>query len=199
MGNNVLALFDFDGTVTKKDSFLVFIRFYVTKWKLFQGVFILSPIFIAYKLKLISNEKAKKGFVKYFFGGEDELEFDRKCNIFGNTVLPKILRKSALTNLIQHKKQGHKVIIVSASLENYLIDWCKNNDFELIATKLETSNGLITGNFSSKNCYGKEKVERIHSHINLADYLEIYAYGDTKGDLPMLELATKPFYKFFKD
>jgi phosphatidylglycerophosphatase C len=29
------------------------------------------------------------------------------------------------------------------------------------------------------------------------EYDEIYVYGDTKGDLPMLGLATKPFYKPF--
>ena len=206
MNNKNLALFDFDGTISNKDSFFIFIRFYVSKWRFLKGSLLLLPILIAYKLKILDNEKAKKYVIKHFFEGETEENFNKKCTIFGNEKLPLIIRKTAKKALQQHRKQGDRIIIVSASLENYLVQWCKNNDFELIATKLATENGIITGDFVGENCHGQEKVNRIKSYLNIADYQgdnegnnkEIYAYGDTSGDLPMLKLATKPFYKHFK-
>ena len=54
-----LALFDFDGTITKNDSLIKFIRFAVGDLKFVFGLFILSPVLLAYKIKLIPNFKAK--------------------------------------------------------------------------------------------------------------------------------------------
>lgn len=202
MNNKNLALFDFDGTISNKDSFFVFIRFYVSKWRFLIGSILLLPVLIAYKLKILGNETAKKHVVKHFFAGETIENFNKKCAIFGRENVPLIIRETAQTALQTHKKQGDRIIIVSASLENYLAEWCKNNDFELIATKLAIKNGKITGDFEGENCHGQEKANRIKSYLNIADYQgnnrEIYAYGDTSGDKEMLQLATKPFYQYFK-
>ena len=43
-----LALFDFDGTITNRDSFIDFIKFAKGNLKFFQGFMILSPILILY-------------------------------------------------------------------------------------------------------------------------------------------------------
>ena len=55
-----LALFDFDGTLYKKDSLIEFTKFYKGKFPFYLGIIILTPVLIAMKLKVISNEKAKK-------------------------------------------------------------------------------------------------------------------------------------------
>ena len=49
----------------------------------------------------------------------------------------------------------------------------------------------------NKNCYGIEKVNRINEVINLKEYLNIYAYGDSNGDKQMLKIATHAYYKYF--
>jgi len=41
-------------------------------------------------------------------------------------------------------------------------------------------------------------VRRILAAYDLSQYDEVYAYGDTKGDKPMLGLATIAFYKPFR-
>jgi len=59
--------------------------------------------------------------------------------------------------------------------------------------------GVVTGKLLSKNCYGIEKANRIQEVYNLSDYKHIYAYGDSRGDRELLELADESFYKPFRD
>ena len=56
----IIAFFDFDGTITTKDSLLEFIRFYHGDIKTILGILILSPILVLYKMKIIPNYKAKE-------------------------------------------------------------------------------------------------------------------------------------------
>lgn len=61
-----IVFFDFDGTITRKDTFLEFIKFYRGSYKFYKGFLINSPFLIAYKLNLIPNYKAKQRILKYF-------------------------------------------------------------------------------------------------------------------------------------
>ena len=70
--------------------------------------------------------------------------------------------------------------------------------FDLISTELEIIDGKLTGRFSTLNCIGKEKVRRLNEKYNLSEYDEIHVFGNSKGDLPMLELGTHKYYRFFK-
>jgi len=194
-----LALFDFDGTITTDDSLLKFIRFVVGDLRFAIGLFVLSPILMAYKLKFIPNYKAKQYMLSWFFKGYSEDDFKKVANKYSLNHIDKILRPKALEKLKWHKSQGHKVVVVSASLECWLAPWCQKNGLELIATKLEIKNGVVTGKLLSKNCYGQEKVNRIKSRYDLSQYQYIYAYGDSKGDKEMLALAHEKSYKPFRN
>jgi phosphoserine phosphatase len=68
----------------------------------------------------------------------------------------------------------------------------------LLATRLEVSGNRLTGRIEGANCHGEEKVRRIRDAYQLKEYSQVYAYGDTKGDLPMLALADIRFYKPFR-
>jgi phosphoserine phosphatase len=57
---------------------------------------------------------------------------------------------------------------------------------------------LITGKIKGKNNHGEQKAMNIRELWNLNEYEEIYAYGDSPGDRPMMDLATKSFYKPFR-
>jgi phosphoserine phosphatase len=75
--------------------------------------------------------------------------------------------------------------------------WSKQFEASLICTKLESRDGKLTGRIEGNNCRGKEKVRRIQLNYNLVEYDEVLAYGDSKGDKPMLGLAIQ-FYKPFR-
>jgi len=195
----VLALFDFDGTITTDDSLIKFIRFAVGDIKFITGMVLLSPMLIAYKLKLIPNYKAKQYMLAYFFKNMPESKFIQLSKEYSLTHIDNILRKKAMEKIQWHTQQKHKIIIVSASIECWLKPWCNKHNLDLIGTKLEIKDGVITGKFLSKNCYGIEKVHRLQKQYNLDDYDYIYAYGDSHGDKELLKLADKSFYKPFRN
>jgi len=193
-----LALFDFDGTITKNDSLIKFIRFAIGDIKFILGMIILSPMLIAYKLKLIQNDKAKEYMLSYFFKGMSKKQFIEISTDYSLNQLGKIIRPQAIKKIKWHKDRGDKVVIISASIECWLKPWCDKNKLELIATKLEMKENIITGKLSTKNCYGIEKVNRIKKIYNLNNFDYIYAYGDSQGDKELLEIADESFYRPFR-
>ena len=194
-----IAFFDFDGTITTDDSLLKFIRFVVGDRRFLLGLVVLSPMLVLYKLKLIPNYKAKQYMLSWFFKGMSEDAFFKVANEYSLVHIDKIVRQKAIEKINWHKNQGHKVVVVSASIECWLRPWCEKNNLELIATKLEIKDDIVTGKLLSKNCYGVEKVNRIKELYNLEKYDYIYAYGDSDGDKQMLSLAHEKFYKPFRD
>jgi len=193
-----IAFFDFDGTITKEDSTIKFIRFFAGDLKYIMGIIILSPLLMLYKLNILSNNYIKKIIITYFFKGISEVNFKNKAKLFSSSIIDKLIRKKALDRLDLHKTQGHTIVVVSASINLWLQDWCDFNNFTLIASELEIVNGKITGSLLSNNCHGPEKVKRILNKYNLSDYTYIYAYGNSRGDYEMLNIANEKHYKPFR-
>ncbi|MBX3255049.1 MAG: haloacid dehalogenase-like hydrolase [Chitinophagaceae bacterium] len=193
-----IAFFDFDGTITYKDTLPEIIKYQKGTFTFYSGMIRLSPWLIAMKLKLISNSAAKQKLLTLFFGRMTETEFQQKCDSFISNKLPSLVRPGALAEIKKHQSNNTPVVIVSASPQNWLTGWCHAHNVACIATRLEVVNGYITGRIDGKNCYGEEKVNRINNLYNLAVYNDIFCYGDTKGDKPMLKLATFSFYKPFR-
>jgi len=193
-----IAFFDFDGTITKDDSTAKFIRYFVGDLLFIKGVIILLPMIIAYKLKIITNNEIKRRLITYFFKGIDIKYFTEKAKEFSLNMIDPLIRKKALDRISWHKSNGDELVIVSASINLWLLPWCEKNKISLIATELEIINNKITGNLISTNCFGPEKVKRILKSYDLLDYDCIYAYGNSRGDHEMLELATEKFYKPFR-
>ncbi len=194
-----LALFDFDGTISTKDSFRTFIPFAVGKIRFIIGVLYLIPFVILYFCKILKNWQLKQITLKHFFKNWPVEKFQKKCSKYNEEFLPKIVKQSALNKIAWHKKENHKMILVSAGIDLILENWAKKYGFEILASQLEVNqNNKLTGKIGNKNCWGPEKVNRIKEKINLNDYNYIYAYGNSRGDKEMLELADEPFYCNFK-
>jgi HAD superfamily hydrolase (TIGR01490 family) len=197
MSRNI-AFFDFDGTITKSDSFFGAIKYVVgLKILLFKAV-ILIPILVLYKLKLISNSKAKKIVFSFYFRGYNYRYLKEKLEEFSLNIVPTIVRKKAKDQLDWHIKQGDEVVIVSASFEEWVEPWAMQNGYKTIATKIEFNGDIVTGGFKTKNCHGIEKVNRIKKEYQLSDFETIYAYGDTSGDRAMLDIADIAKYREFE-
>lgn len=194
-----LALFDFDGTITRKDTFLEIIRFKVGTFKLATGMLVLSPILVMYKLKLIKNWRAKEIMFGYFFKGTSIEEFLRLGVDFASKALPSLIRRSALAKIKEHQAAGHDIFIVSASAAEWIKPWSDQFGIKVIGTSWEVVDGKITGKIKGKNCYGPEKKVRILERVVPSEYQVISVYGDTSGDREMLTLATDRYYRYFKD
>ena len=159
----------------------------------------LSPKLAGYALGLMDNSKAKQQVLKYFFSGMSVERMTELGKRYAKERLPKILRPAGVEKLKWHHQQGHQVVIVSASIEYWLKPWTDAIGFGLLATQLEVKNHKLTGYYAGLNCHGEEKVRRIQAAYDLVQFDEIYTYGDTSGDEPMLGLADHAFYKPFHD
>jgi phosphatidylglycerophosphatase C len=220
-----IAFFDFDGTLTTRDTLLEFIKYSRSgtgnpispfgKLYFYFGFLINGPWLIAYKLKIISNQAAKERILRFFFGGMPLTKFDSLCEGFAVDVLPGLIRAKAPAELQKLRELGTRTVIVSASPENWIRAWAERMGADLIATRLATRPGApgkpgepgtpnnakplrLTGKIEGINCHGEEKVRRIRSAYSLSEYDEVYAYGDSSGDRPMLALATISFFKPFR-
>ncbi len=196
-----VAVFDFDGTLTKGDTLLPFLRMVVGKGQFWWGMMLLSPILIGYRLKLIPNWRAKKMVLTYFLAGKTEKQLQPIAHRFATQIIPKMLRPEALKRLHWHQQQSHQTLLISASLEIYLLPWAQIAGFKTISgTQLEMREGKVTGDFLGKNCYGIEKAKRLKTILgeDLKPY-RLYAYGDSHGDRELLAVATYAYYRKFGD
>lgn len=192
-----IAFFDFDGTITTKDTLLELARFYKGKAGFVLGMLMLSPFLIALKLGLAENRKVKEKFIRYFFGGMHIQSFEDLCQKFSSQKLQDLLRPDALKKIHWHKQQGHEIVVVSASAKNWVAPFCIMHALKFITTELAIKNDCLTGNLSGENCNGPQKAIHIKNAFDLSGYEKIYAYGDSEGDKEMLQLATDPFYRKF--
>jgi len=193
-----IAFFDFDDTISKGDSLFYFLTHSFSPLYLGLKFISISPSLVLFKLRLMSNEKAKSKLFKAFFSSMTTDEFNQLATDYANSKLKTIIKDEALARIKWHQREGHDVVVVSASPENWLLPWCNSQGIQLIGTQLESKNGKITGAFIGKNCYGEEKKQRILKNYKLEDYDAIYAYGDSRGDKEMLSLADYSFYRRFE-
>jgi phosphatidylglycerophosphatase C len=193
-----LALFDFDGTISKTNSMIEFLKFYKGSQKLILAFVKHTHWIILMYLGIVAKWRVKEKIWISLFSNTHLETFNEVSTSFSLEILPSILYKSAVNQIKQHKINHDRIVVVSASAENWLKPWCDMQQIELISTRLEVKNGVVTGKIDGKNCNGKEKAKRIKQAINLNEYDSIYAYGDSAGDKQMLALATYTYYKNFK-
>ena len=193
-----IAFFDFDGTITNKDTMLELIKFHFGSYKFLKGMIYALPWIAGMKTKLVSHQSAKEKLLSFFFKGMPEEEFIKICNDFSSNKLPELIRESAIKKIKEYQKDQIPVVVVTASAEHWVKEWCRSVNVSCIASQMELVNGRLTGKLIGKNCNNEEKVIRIENNYSLAYYDEVYCYGDSSGDAKMLQQATHAFYKSLK-
>lgn len=197
--NRDLAMFDFDGTITKRDTLSAFILHTKGPVRFLLGMLLLSPSMILYKLKILSRKKAKEQIFSHFFKGMKETEFQAFCKDFSTNRIGWMLREKAMARIRKHWLKGHRIVIVSASPENWVKEWATAHGLEYIATQLEVVDERLTGKIIGENCQGIEKVHRVKAYLQLEDFKQIHTYGDSRGDWPFLHLGTYKNFKPFRE
>jgi len=195
----VVAAFDFDGTLTWRDTLLPFLHRLLGTPTLLWVLFICSPWLIAYALRLTSNHRAKAVLLQAALAGRTQAEVQRCAQAFVREYLPLQWRPWAMHQLVQHQQQGHRCVIVSASTSLYmhLVGESLGVD-AVLCTEMETAGGHYTGRMATANCHGEEKVRRLQAWLANefgATPPLLHAYGDTSGDRPMLRLASVAWYR----
>lgn len=187
-----IAAFDVDGTITFTDSFMLFLRSTTSKWGFIAKLSALLPFFLLYLLRIYSRDKVKNHILNAFLSGKSHEEYKKNCIEFSK-IYEKISRADALEAIERHKVAGHEIAMVSASLEDYLIPFANSLGIKnVIATKLEVKDNILTGKMLGPNCRAQEKVNRIYEYFG--DVEIIAAYGDSRGDKEMIEAAQEKYF-----
>lgn len=179
-------LFDFDKTLTDKDSIFLL-------WKYAFKINKISRIEFVFKMVL--------GVLKYIFKGMDFREIknvmtsvlacfsDNELKIFVKYIYEHHTLKDGVDFVERIDKDAYKML-VSASPINYLKYLDSYFDFDIImGTNLDNNFKLV-----GKNNKSVEKVRRIKEHLkekNIEiDYENSFAFSDSyKNDKPMLKMV----------
>ena len=187
--------FDFDGTITTKDTLIEFIRYAKGSMALGLGFMRYAHLLVLMKIGLYPNYKAKQKVFANFFKDTTLDDFNALCKAFAASS-SHLLRPNAIEAINHAIKEGSEVLIVSASIDNWVQPFFPQ--VKVVGTQIEVIDGKLTGRFLSKNCYGQEKVNRILSlYPNRQDY-HLTAYGDSRGDKEMLAFADESHFKPFR-
>ena len=191
-----ILFFDFDGTITTKDTLLEFILYSCGKVKFLLGFLLYSPLLILMKFGLYPNWKAKQHVFSYFFRGMKIDDFDSVCRRFA-VDCRYLLRPEAVKDIETAMTEGIKVYVVSASIDNWVQPFFEFA--KVLGTQIEVINGILTGRFMTPNCYGPEKVRRIKEVLTEPrSHYYIIAYGDSRGDKEMLDYADETHFRPFR-
>ena len=187
--------FDFDGTITTKDTLIEFIRYAKGSMALGLGFMRYAHLLVLMIIGLYPNYKAKQKVFAHFFKDTTLDDFNALCKAFAASS-SHLLRPNAIEAINHAIKEGSEVLIVSASIDNWVQPFFPQ--VKVVGTQIEVIDGKLTGRFLSKNCYGQEKVNRILSlYPNRHDY-HLTAYGDSRGDKEMLAFADESYFKPFR-
>ena len=186
-----LALFDFDGTLTTRDSFLPFLRHVVGTPRFLAGLAATSLPLLGYAAGLMANDKAKEQVIRHFLGGRTLDELRARGETFAVDGLQGMLRDTTLQALHRHVAAGDECVLVSASLDLYLAPWAQRQGFStVLCSSLATdAQGRVTGALTPRNCFGEEKARRVKAWLAGREPSHITAYGDSRGDREMLAMA----------
>ena len=195
----VIAAFDFDGTLTRRDTLFPFLLHVAGPVKFSYKILLLLVTLAGYALGLIRNDKAKVKVLRCFLANIEMASLQQYAQQFAEQKLPSRLRSEAMQRLAWHRQQGHRCVVVSASLEIYLRPWASKAGFDdILGSRLETlADGRTTGNLLGENCFGAEKMRRLETLLGSREGYTLYAYGDSRGDKELLSAADYPFYKKF--
>jgi HAD superfamily hydrolase (TIGR01490 family) len=186
----VAAVFDLDGTITKRATYLPFLlsvaRLRPSKF-LHAGPILVAAL--AYKLGLISRGRVKEIMLGAVLGKASRDEVAVYADTFVAQCLSRGLRPGALRAIAEHRAEGHTLILATASFDFYVERLGEKLGFNsVIATRSAWDNGgRLFGRIDGENCYGAEKLRRLEEAMpGLRANHQIIAYSDSHVDLPLL-------------
>ncbi|MGD9702645.1 MAG: HAD-IB family hydrolase [Acidimicrobiia bacterium] len=193
----IVAAFDVDGTLTRGDSVVPFLRRATGTTDLVRA-FAKRPV--ATMLAAIRRDRdGLKALAIGALRGRRWTELLALGEVYAGELATGRLRVDTVQRLEWHRERGHRIVLVSASLRPYLVPLGTQLGVDaVLCCEIEvTSDGVVTGRLDGLNCRGAEKVRRLEEWLigqGLADRAEIWAYGDSAGDRELLAGAARSFF-----
>lgn len=192
-----IAVFDLDGTLSRRDTFLPFLLGYLRRNPARWGALPrLAAATVAHCAGFIDNHALKSTFLTAILGGATEDDLRPWTATFLDRLIRTGLRPGALAALAAHRAAGATTVLATASPELYVRPLAARLGFDaMIATRLErNADGRFTGRLDGGNCHGPEKAARFARWRAGAQASgPVTVYTDHHADLPLLAMADHPF------
>ncbi len=186
-----IAAFDVDGTITRRDCVVPFLRRVAGTTTLGRRLAVQTRSVSAMAARR-DRDGLKAAAAAAAFAGEPIDRIEEIADEFARSVHATGLRADTVELLDAHRRNGDTVLLVSASFEVYLrplAELLGAND--VLAARLDVGpDGRLTGLLAGPNCRGPEKVRRLHTwldeHAGGRSGVHVTAYGDSTGDRELL-------------
>jgi HAD superfamily hydrolase (TIGR01490 family) len=196
MSPGALVLFDLDGTITRRDTYLAYLLGFLARHP--ERLMRAAPLSLAVLRYLIGerdNTWLKTTFLRAILGGMPRSLLESWTKVFLDRVLTRGLRAGSLKAIEHHRTAGHRLIMVTASLDFYAEPLSRRLGFDsvLCTRAAYDAEGRVTGALDGENCYGEGKLRRVQRYLaEAAAGLPVVCYADHHADLPLLAFATDP-------
>jgi HAD superfamily hydrolase (TIGR01490 family) len=189
-----LALFDFDGTLTRRDTFL---DFHVKRFGVAAVAGAMCKVMASCPFsKLTDRSEVKERFVSRMWKGKFFEAYLSDAKNYAEREIDLITIPAAMEVFRKHLELRDTVYIVTASMKEWVEPWASRYGVPVIGTEFEVEGGRMTGRLKTPNCRGAEKVSRVKAELDLNRFSRIFAYGNSGGDREMLALADEAVYKW---
>jgi HAD superfamily hydrolase (TIGR01490 family) len=160
-------------------------------------LWVLGYIGLSYKLSWLDFGQAHGRLIRYVarHGRAEAAPFFE--NMVADKILPH-LTPAGRTKIEWHQEQGHRVVIISASIEELVKPVAQHLSLgeDYLCTHLAVQDGVYTGELEGPLCYGPGKIHwaKAWAAKNGLDFPATvgYFYTDSSSDLPLLEMAEHP-------
>ena len=189
------ALYDFDGTITTKDTtiLLLVVLLKLRPWRFSVLIWLLL------RMNVASDSVSKQGYknkaIGYLIKDLSDMRLSEALKDFRNKV-EFLYRPSVVASIDQAIQDGCTVVIVTASPSFAISDCVSDLPVIVLGTEFEKEENIYTGLLKSENCYGKEKVNRINEWAtsNKIVLSVQSAWSDHFSDFDMLSLSAKRYW-----
>ena len=189
------AFFDLDYTLLDTSSGLIYLKEIVKQGRI--PLWALGYITLGYQLKLLDFGQTHTHLISHVgrHGHTEASEF------FEDWVARKLLPRltaAGKAKIDWHKNQGHRVVIISASIKEIVKPVARHLGLagDYLSTRLAVEDNHYTGALEGPLCYGLGKVywAKRWAAQNRLDFPESvnYFYTDSASDLPLLEMVAYP-------
>lgn len=193
----VLSVFDFDGTLTRHDSFVPFLKFAFGRREFSRRVLMLAIPSIRFLTRRMTRDELKAQLVSTFLTGVESEWVSKQAESFCSVYWLQLMRPSGLESIAAEITAGSQVTLCSASPALVLQPFAARLGVKLIGTELEVIDGLLTGRIAGNNCRCENKVLRLEAVYGPLSQYRLKAWGDTRGDHELLAAAQEPHWRHF--
>lgn len=194
---NVLSVFDFDGTLTRHDSFLPFLWFAFGTFGFLRRLGAMVLPGLAFLLRRTRRDELKARLVAVFLQGVDAQWLEARAEAYCRCIWGYLLRPAGVRGVATELRSGAEVTLCSASPDLLLRPFAERLGVGLIATELEVIDGRLSGRILGGNCRAENKVLRLQAKYGPLTGYRLRAWGDTQGDHALLCAAQDPHWRAF--